>query len=309
MSRLDRKLQVTWAELKALATKKLVGLHSYETLNATEVYIIEDGKPSFWTAVFKSNDERYNEDERADWEANWLPNANGPTKPRDYDGRDKVQPVTLPTNQWHYWHSIGDTSTGLRDGERFELSHAEAEDASVTWQYRDPVWMAGGRLKYSGAVLGDWVSFTVFAPATEVVANEGNTGNANLVFPGIIVPAAGDGAYDVDLDAAHPVPAPGADGYWDYELPANMKFAGTVTPSSTPGAAKYHLIAARFDLTKFVAEEGLLGEGMTTYEPQNINASLCLPEWRFECVAHNADGEHTLEMVWRVLVSRYWTSV
>lgn len=305
----DKKYLVDWATLKSLATKKFVGLHSCEMANATEVFIIEDGRSSFWTRIYKEGDPNYDADIRADWTANYEASANGPTKPRDYDGRDKIQPVTLSTNQWHYWHSVGDSSTALRDGSRFELSHSSGVDAVVTWQYRDPVWMAGGKLKYEGAILGDWVSFTVYAPATAVTPNETNTGNANLVFPGVIVPADGDGAYDVDLDSAHPVPAANEDGYWDYALPANMKFGGTITPSVTPGNARYHLIAARQDLTEFVGEEGLLGDGVSAYEPQNINASLCLPEWRFECVAHNDDGEHTLLLTWRVLVSRYWTTV
>jgi hypothetical protein len=309
MARLDRKLEVAWLQLKILAAKKFVGFHSYETSNATEVYIIEDGKPSFWAAVFKDNDPRYVEADRNDWVNNHEGGANGPTKPRDYDGKDKVQPVTLSKNQWHYWHSVGDTAGALRNGQQFQLSRSADGDASCTWQYRDPVWMAGGELMFQGAAMGDHVSFCVFAPATPVTAADGgNTGNCNVYY-GVIVPAAGDGAYNVDLDEAHPVPAPSEDGYWDYALPANMQFSGTVTVSSAPGSAKYHLIAQRFDLTRFVTKELLLGAGKTSYEPQNINASLCLPQWRFECVIHNEGGSHQLDVVWRVLVSRYWTTV
>jgi len=310
MARFDRKLQVTWTQLKVLAAKKYVGFHSYETSNAHEVYIIEDGQISFWAWVFKdAADPRYSADDLADWEANYEANANGPTKPRDYDGKDKVQPVTLSTNQWHYWHSIGDTASTLRAGEQFKLSRSTDGDSDVSWQYRDPVWMAGGELIYQGATIGDHVSFCVFAPATPVTASAGgNTGNCNVYY-GVIVPAAGNGAYNVDLAEAYPVPTPASDGYWDYALPANMQFGGTITTSATPGAASYHLIAQRFDLTRFVAKELLLGTGKTTYEPQNINASLCLPEWRFECVLHNEGGGHQLDAVWRVLVSRYWTTV
>lgn len=312
MARLDRKLEVTWTELKVLAAKKYVGFHSYETSNAYEVYIIEDGKPAFWAAIFKDNDSRYVEADLTDWESNYKADANGPTKPRDYDGKDKVQPVTLSTNQWHYWHSVGDTSGALRAGPQFKISNdgsAEGGNMVCEWRYRDPVWMAGGKLLYRDAALGDHVSFCVFAPATPVTASAGgNTGNCNVYY-GVIVPAAGDGAYDVDLDECYPVPAPAEDGYWDYALPADMKFGGTVTLSATPGAAKFHLIAQRFDLTKFVAEELMLGDGTSDYTPENINASLCLPEWRFECKVHNEGGSHTVIAVWRVLVSRYWTTV
>jgi len=310
MARFDRKLQVTWTQLKVLAAKKYVGFHSYETSNAFEIYIIEDGQISFWTWVFKdAADPRYSADDLADWEANYEANANGPTKPRDYDGKDKVQPVTLSTNQWHYWHSIGDTASTLRAGEQFKLSRSTDGDSDVSWQYRDPVWMAGGEITYKNAQLGDYVSFCVYAPATPVTASSGgNTGNCNVYY-GVIVPAAGNGAYNVDLDEAYPVPAPSEDGYWDYALPATMQFGGTLSISGSPGAAKFHLITQRFDLTRFVAQELLLGDGQRAYEPQNINASLCLPEWRFECVLHNEGGGHQLDAVWRVLVSRYWTTV
>jgi hypothetical protein len=225
------------------------------------------------------------------------------------EGRPIIHPVTLGENQWHYWHSVGETSGALRAGPHFSLSKAIAGDVDLVWQYRDPVWMAGGELTYEGALVGDHVSFCVFAPATPVTASGGgNTGNCNVV-DGVIVPAAGNGAYNVDLADCHPVPTPAGDGYWDYVLPASMKLKGTTTLSATPGAAKYHLIAARFDLTMFVAHEMLLGAGKTAFEPQNINASLCLPEWRFECKLHNESGSHTVTAVWRVLVSRYWTTV
>lgn len=309
MARLDRKLEVTWTQLKVLAAKKFVGFHSYETSNAHEVYIIEDGKPAFWAAIFKDNDSRYVEADLTDWETNYEANANGPTRPRDYDGKDKVQPVTLSTNQWHYWHSVGDTSSALREGEQFKLSLSTDGDDDVSWQYRDPVWMAGGDLRFKNAQIGDHVSFCVYAPATPVTASEGgNTGNCNVYY-GVIAPAPGNGAYNVDLAEAHPVPTPAEDGYFDYALPTDMRFGGTTTFSATPGAAKFHLIAQRFDLTRFVAQEFMLGDGFTEYEPQNINASLCLPEWRFECVIHNEGGSHQLDIVWRVLVSRYWTTV
>lgn len=312
MARLDRKLEVTWAQLKVLAAKKFVGFHSYETSNAHEVYIIEDGKPAFWAAIFKDNDSRYVEADLTDWVTNYEPHANGPTKPRDYDGKDKIQPVTLGTAQWHYWHSVGDTSGVLRAGTQFLCSNdgtGESPNRLVEWRYRDPVFMAGGRLKYQNAAIGDYVTFRVFAPATPVTASEGgNTGNCNVYY-GVIVPAAGNGAYNVDLADAHPVPTPANDGYWDYKLPATMKFSGTTTLSVTPGAAGYHLIAQRFNLMEFVGQELLLGDGWSLYEPQNINASMCFPEWRFECEIHNEGGAHTLDVVWRVLVSRYWTTV
>ena len=309
MARLNRKLQVTWAELKALAVKKRTGLHSFETANATEIYIIEDGEASFWTAVFKDNDSRYVEEDRTDWETNYAANANGPTKPRSYDGRDKLQPVTLDYGEWHYWHSVGDSAEELRAGVRFKLERSTDGDEVAVWQYRDPIRLAGGHAFHKDASFGDYIDFVVFAPATEVVPNENNTGNCNVVFGNVIVPAAGDGAYDVDLETATPVAGSSENGFWDYVLPSDWRGKGTIEPSSTPGAAHYHMFTDRFDLVHFIAEEQILGTGRHDFEPQNINASLVLPEWRFQCTLHNEGGGHHVQFVWRVLASRYWTTV
>lgn len=235
---------------------------------------------------------------------------------KNYDGRLITQPVTLGSGQWHYWHGEGDDVASdpqaVGGGQAFEVTRATAGDTPVTWEYRDPVWIAGGSLKFQGAQMGDHVTFVIYAPATAITASAGgNTGNCNLHESGILIPAAGDGAYDVDLETAIPVPtsdfAPFS-GYWDYALPADLKGRGTLT-AGAPGASKYHLIPADIPLDQFVHKERLLGAGETFYEPQNINVSLCLPGWRFKCTLHNEGGGHTLEAVWRVLVSRYWTTV
>jgi hypothetical protein len=57
----------------------------------------------------------------------------------------------------------------------------------------------------------------------------------------VVVPAAGDGAYDVTLAEAIPVPYEGA-GYWDYD-PWDDEF----TPSSTPGYADWMLFDFAMD--------------------------------------------------------------
>jgi hypothetical protein len=85
---------------------------------------------------------------------------------------------------------------------------------------------------------GDWtaedkLNFSVRIPATSVVANGGGTGNCNLYPLGdginAIIPAAGNGAYDVDLTAAAPVPVPEGQGAWNvvYET-------GVITPALSP---------------------------------------------------------------------------
>lgn len=239
---------------------------------------------------------------------------NKPIDQLNYEGRFITQPITLGAGQWHYWHSEGDDVANgtVRGGAPFEAEVSTATETVTEWEYRDPVWIAGGWFKYTGAKLGDYVRFTIFAPATGIVPNGSNTGNCNLSGP-YIVPAAGGntGAYDVDLALANPIPTSDAwpyTGYWDYELPADMKYRGTLTAGTNPGHSKYILVAGRVDLDCFVGNGRLLDNGLNLYNPDNIRVSLCLPGWKFECVVHNQSGTNTIQAIWEVLVSRYWTT-
>jgi len=99
--------------------------------------------------------------------------------------------------------------------------------------------------------LTPWSSETTYSIG-DLVTNNGvnyycHTGHTNQEPPNeaywvnmvnVIVPAAGDGGYDIDLSAAVCVPYEGA-GYWDYD-PWDDSF----TPSATPGYADWML----FDL-------------------------------------------------------------
>ena len=86
-------------------------------------------------------------------------------------------------------------------------------------------------------------------PATPVTPNGGGTGNCNVDGgTGFITPAAGNGAFDVDLAAAVPIelkdPAMvAAFGYYDLDKPT-----GEVTLSTQPGAAKWGLNSVELDL-------------------------------------------------------------
>lgn len=230
--------------------------------------------------------------------------------PRSYDGRIITQPITAALGQWHTWQGAGDSASDIGEGPSFGKSHATAGWCEpVSWGYRDPVWVAGGKLKYVNAKLGDQVNFVIYAPATPITPNGANTGNCHLVY-GVLIPAAGNGAYDVDLSTAVVIPTQsGTGGYWDYTMPTNMRGRGTIAPATTPGLGSYHLIPVRLNLTRFVINEALLGDGENPYAPDNPNPSPCLPCWKFECKFYNCDGAHELQAVWRVLNTRYWTTM
>lgn len=102
--------------------------------------------------------------------------------------------------------------------------------------------------------LTPWDSGTTYS-AGDLVTHNGinwycHTGHTNQEPPNaaywinmvnVIVPAAGDGAWDVDLDAAIAVPYEGA-GYWDYDC-----WDDEFTPSSTPGYANWMLFDFAMD--------------------------------------------------------------
>lgn len=92
MPQLTKERRVTWADLKVLRAKKVAGLHSYETANSTDVYLIEEGAPTFWCTIYKTGHAEYDAGIREDWEDNYLSGANGPTHGKTTYGI----PVTAP---------------------------------------------------------------------------------------------------------------------------------------------------------------------------------------------------------------------
>jgi hypothetical protein len=251
------------------------------------------------------------------------------------DGKIKTQPVTVDAGQWHNWHGIGDSNSALRQGPlmgvrlwwetiatvrtmRYQIlnpdhtigdpTNVDGDTFKMRWRYKDPVWLAGGRLRHLNARLGDAVSMRVIAPQADLTPNGFNEGNCDVI-SGLVVPASGDGAYDVDFSLSAPVDAPGVDGMYDFTFPASGLGRGTIIANGSQ-TGYYNLYAVDVPLTEFISHDLLLGNDILTYDPQNINASLVLAEYMFECELFKPDpGDDTpLEVVWRVLATRYRTT-
>lgn len=152
------------------------------------------------------------------------------------------------------------------------------------------------------ANIDDWIGFCMMAPATPTTANGGGTGNCNLVpVPGsIIIPAAGNGAHDVDLNTAAnanltgvgdpyprlvtqavPVPAMAADGvsyngYWDWS-----DIDGSIA-MSVPGKGRYNLFTFEIRLIRYIEKWPVFagtGQTYTHYFKINHNGGDLLPHW------------------------------
>ena len=166
----------------------------------------------------------------------------------DEDGKQFViqTPRLKGLNTW--FHGAGDQLDPLvrGRGQKLHVALAGEDEATVEIQYGEPMWL------HDGGVLWDQVNnwspgdnFEMYLriPATTVTPNGGGTGNCNVV-DGIIIPAAGDGGFDVVLADAVPVPVEddeAPNGFWDVDEYADD---APVTVSATPGTAKYHLVAA-----------------------------------------------------------------
>lgn len=233
---------------------------------------------------------------------------------RTSDGKMVVMPSLFPGGVYFYTTGRGDDVESdppeRGTGTRFEAHLTSAGASSVTFQFMDWVYLAGGGLSFINCVQGDYISITIVAPASTVTPSAGgNTGNCNVV-SGVIVPAAGNGAYNVDLTTAVPIPAFNdvtgvSSGYWDWSQP-DTGF-GTITASSTPGSAKWHLLAASRDLVRFINERAMLGSVENIVETF-IKPKRILPQWQFRVDITSAGGEgHDAYVAWYVRCARAQT--
>jgi hypothetical protein len=174
--------------------------------------------------------------------------------PHDPQDKKPVVVMSPATEGWNTWVTgAGDNlDTGERAGGQpflleFEdgylpqtkildfdfVENIEVHDGQVSWEPKDN-WSKK-----------DKFSLGVYIPATPTTFNPSGTGNANIVNamgqPGeldsyIIIPAAGDGYYDVDLADGCPVPADGG-GFWECNYESGDISYGV------PMESAYHLLA------------------------------------------------------------------
>ena len=240
--------------------------------------------------------------------------------PYTSDGKIIFLPCQFPGGVFVYLAGSGDDLVNGRGaGPLFNLSSDQSEDLkTLEFYFNDWVYMAGGGLSWEGAKPGDYISLEFYAPATPVTPNGTNEGNCNLVAvaPGgpeiLIVPAAGDGAYDVDLDVANIVPSACEDecnttpsGYWDWDAPIVGR--GTITPSITPGHAWYHLFVVDIPLVRFANKVPPIGSGNMPMALGNIKAKKMLPHWIGKTTVYHAAAGSTLSVGWFLLTARAQT--
>jgi hypothetical protein len=163
-------------------------------------------------------------------------------------------------------------------------------------------------------LMGDYVKYRVFAPATTNDVSDPGNGNVNKIeiIPSsglfIFVPAAGDGSHTIDLEEtenakvaftkAVPVPNPAGTGWFNYdhdthELTENTAQGGTHDLYSFPN-----------DLSRHIPRISLIGSGEKSLTIPAVKPATLLPQWKHEVTVHHGGGINTLEVCWDLILGR-----
>jgi len=166
--------------------------------------------------------------------------------PMERDGRPIVVTAPNPEGWKSYYTGAGDklAPREIGNGDRLRLSFAGPGTQAIKIQFSEPVEMHDGQMTYSPPVnwtFDDVFDFFVVIPATPSVANGAGTGNANKYPIGgganMFIPAAGNGAWDIDLATAVPVPMDTPAGFYE----ANRD-SGAVSVGVHPGKSAFTLL-------------------------------------------------------------------
>lgn len=264
-----------------------------------EVHICTIWKGTVPDSITPVYSQAQNDADKEDFEGHWKAGANKTVEQRATDGSLFTSPCIFPAGVYLYITSSGDGS-GIGDGPAFLMSSEAIGDTTLEFSFLDWVLMAGGASFSEGAQRGDWASFEVYCPATAVTPNAEGTGNCNVVNNVVIVPAAGNGAFDVDLALANPILTPLKDGFWEWDFPLTGK--GSVSVGD-PGKAGAHLLTVDKPLVRFANRIQLMGNGERNFSIPAIEPKIMLPHWKGKVTLHNA-GHTGLAMCWHLLVSR-----
>lgn len=224
------------------------------------------------------------------------------TRPETIDKKPAIRSSAYTWGTRLYIAGCGDHRTnGRGKGQRFELQHGASGLSSwIEWQFNDWVELGGGGMWYKNALYGDFATFYLYAPATEIVENAG-AGNCNVHASGVLVPAS-SGDYDVDLSTADKfVPILTSGGYWNWSYPDTG--LGSCTAASG-GDGNCHLCPSQVNIHTYVADVGILGDGFLNVTFPGIDPTRIPPQWKMACRVYNAAGTSTIQMTWELEVAR-----
>ena len=241
------------------------------------------------------------------------------SSPQTSDGKPIFLPCLFPGNVFLFVCGASETDTDRGAGGLFTVSSEGAGDTVKNLDpFLDYLYLAGGTLVFTGGQLGDWLSCSMICPATEVTPNAESLGNCNLMpcppCPGLpsgtnlIIPAIGNGGYDVDLAKATPIPShdteePGIGaGFYNWIQPSHGMGRGELVPDLTM-RGDYHLVDREVHLVNFVNKVPLLGQGQLDVSVQSVKPKKILPHWHGRMTLHNT-GHTGLQAALMIVTAR-----
>jgi len=301
------QVEHSWSAIKELLARKYLRLQYDESSNVYILYIVEDNVIHTCT-IWKVTEgiigvPETNAADKTDFETNYKTDANKSSEPRASDGKIINLNSIFPTDLYFYETGSGDGDV-RGNGDRIYFTTSIEEVKTLEISFNDWVYLGGGRVFFTGAVFGDYFSMELYAPASSVEENLSNTGNCN-VQNHLIIPAAGNGSYDVDLDTAVPVPAYDENtgvksGFWNWSNPDTGK--GTISPG-IPQASEWYLFDVPITMSRPQNKINIVGSG--NYESLvPIKSKKILPHWKTKFILSHTVGTHTLTVGASLLTAR-----
>jgi hypothetical protein len=236
-------------------------------------------------------------------------------KLRTTDGKEIVTANALPEWCILCMAGAGDTASEIGGDQQFMVSKEGQGDATIEFNFIDQVYIAEGTGIVTDAKLGDYIDFEVFAPASTPTANPGGTGNCTQVPIGgglyMIVPAAGNGDYDIGLGPedtdAFLVPASNGDGFWDWDYAPTGR--GTISPNAEQ-TGKYNLFPVGMHLSLFATKLPIQGHDVVVdFGIPNVRAKMIPPHWKWKVTLHSDTSGNTSKVCFFLKVGRARTFV
>ena len=228
--------------------------------------------------------------------------------PMTSDGRPNFAPNAFPIWASLYFTGRGDDRTnGIGQGTPFQIaSDGYGTDGygntTITWQYNDPIFVLGAIVNFTGAQLGDYLDYMIYAPGTTTGTGTQSINPTNIGPGNILVPVASGGSTTVDLTQAIPVPNPTNTGWWDYSLP--ITGMGTITPNYN-NTGGYDLYDFTLPLAHVAVQVPLVGDNMRLeIIIESVTSMMLFPQWLHVGTVHNATGHSGLRLGWCFAAAR-----
>lgn len=238
----------------------------------------------------------------------------GDVAPKTTDGKQIVLMNLFPGHVLTNFVGCGDDiANNVRfGGPLFKLTKSSAGATTLAWQYKEWIYLAGGRCYYENAVFGDYVDCRILAPATAGTAASGTGAyNKYQVAAGLnmFVPApAVDGDWDLNLteklnanvDFTKVVPVPSSDetGFFDWDPETE---AVTFNAMQT---GKYNLFDQQITIANFVRKAPVVGDRDLQMVVPAVKPKRILAHWKTEVSITNAAGGHDLNVCWYMYLAR-----